>query len=42
LLGAEFLERVRLRSPAAFNVSLVVLGLVWMHNLGTMITRYRM
>ncbi len=42
LLGAEFLERVRTRLPLAYVASLLVLGLVWGHNLATMITRYRL
>jgi hypothetical protein len=42
LLGAEFLERVRRRWPPAFDVSMVVLVLVWLHNMATMITQYRL
>jgi hypothetical protein len=42
LLGAEFLERVRTRLPLAHTTIQVVIVLVWVHNLGTMITRYRL
>jgi hypothetical protein len=42
LLGAEFLERVRRRLPQAYIICLVVLVLVWIHNLPTMITHYRL
>ena len=42
LLGAEFLERVRTRLPLAYVASLVALALVWLHNLPTMITQYRL
>jgi len=42
LLGAEFLERVRTRLPLAYVASLILLVLVWMLNLPTMITQYRL
>jgi hypothetical protein len=42
LLGADFLEWVRARLPAAYVASFVALGLVWLHNLSAMITRYRL
>jgi len=42
LLGAEFLERVRQRKQRLYYGCMVVLGLVFLHNLPAMITRYRM
>ena len=41
LLGAEFLEKVRVRYPRVYLIGLALLGLVFMHNLPAMITRYR-
>lgn len=41
ILGAEFLEGLRARSPKAYLVSLALLGLVFAHNLPAMITRYK-
>ena len=41
ILGAEFLERMRLRYPTSYLVNLALLGLVFVHNLPAMITRYR-
>jgi len=41
LLGAEFLERVRVRYPRVYSGGLALLGLVFLHNLPAMITRYR-
>jgi hypothetical protein len=40
LMGAEFLERIRLRYPRSYLISLAFLGLVFVHNLPAMITRY--
>jgi len=42
LLGADFLEKVRTRLPPAYDASLVFLVVVWLHNLPTMITQYRL
>ncbi len=42
ILGAEFLERVRVRSSLAYSVCMALLALVALHNLPAMITRYRM
>ncbi len=42
LLGAEFLERVRQRKQIFYYGCMVALGLVLVHNLPAMITRYRM
>ena len=42
LLGAEFLEKVRQRKPSLYYTCMVVLGLVFVHNLPAMITHYRM
>jgi hypothetical protein len=41
LLGAEFLERLRRRYPAGYLACMALLGLVFLHNLPAMITRYR-
>jgi hypothetical protein len=41
-LGAEFLERLRVRSSTLYALNMGILGLVWVHNLPAMITRYRM
>ncbi len=41
LLGAEFLEGVRGRYPKLYALSLGLLGVVFLHNLPAMITRYR-
>ncbi len=40
LLGAEFLEQIRSRWPRLYPVLLVLLLLVWAHNLPAMISRY--
>jgi len=42
LLGAEVLESLRVRSSVLYAVGMGILGLVWLHNLPAMITRYRM
>ena len=41
LLGAEFLERVRVRYPRGYLVSMALLGLVFLNNVPAMVTRYR-
>lgn len=41
LLGAEFLERVRVRYPRGYLAGMALLGLVFLHNLPAMITHYR-
>jgi hypothetical protein len=40
LLGAEFLEGVRARNPRVYYFCLILLGLVFAHNLPAMITRH--
>ena len=41
LLGAEFLEKVRAIKYQGYGICMVLLGLVFLHNLPAMITRYR-
>lgn len=40
LLGAEFLEQIQLRSRSVYAIMVGLVGLVWVHNLGTIITKY--
>lgn len=42
ILGAEAIERLKLFRPLAYHLAMVLLGLVFLHNLPALITRYRM